>query len=101
MHLGSTGGPAIPRTLSRALRSAQGALALQLKLWKLTGDGKRGWVWEKRQHDRFLEKRGRAWFLLLLALISLSFVVILDKDEDGAGTSFVPSVIPKIQRTEW
>lgn len=101
VHLGSTGGPAIPRTLSRALRSAQGALALQLKLWKLTGDGKRGWVWEKRQHHRFLEKRGRAWFLLLLALISLSFVVILDKDDDGAGASFVPSVIPNIWRTEW
>lgn len=101
MHLGSTGGPAIPRTLSRALRSAQGALALQLKLWKLTGDGKGGWVWEKRQHHRFLEKRGRAWFLLLLALISLSFVVILDKDDDGAGASFVPSVIPNIWRTEW
>lgn len=88
----------IQGTQIRSGRSRPPAEALEIdRRWQAGGGG----VWEKRQHHRFLEKRGRAWFLLLLALISLSFVVILDKDDDGAGASFVPSVIPNIWRTEW
>lgn len=86
----------IQGTQIRSGRSRPPAEALEIDRRWQAGVG----VGEKAAPS-FLEKRGRAWFLLLLALISLSFVVILDKDDDGAGASFVPSVIPKIQRTEW
>lgn len=38
--------------------------------------------------------------LLLLPLMILSFVVTLDKDEDGVGTSFVPSMVQTFGRED-
>lgn len=105
-HPGSCGGSAIPGTLSRVLRPFP-TPPLSLRRSSRSGAG-RGLPWEGGSkgspllaallslHRQLVEERGCALFLRCssLALMILSFVVTLDKDEDGAGTPFVPSVVP-------
>ena len=118
-HLGNVGGPAIPRTSSRVLwppiralsHPPAAALEIDRRWWAGVGTAMGGvqtWhpSWLLWSHPTISSLRRGAVpcffdILLPLALIRgsaeiLPLIVTLDKEEDGAGTPFVPNLVPNI-----